>query len=90
MFNDNVLRQCYKCNQGEWQHGRMLQNNNRVRQGLVCHLSSSTFFSNGLCPDALEEHDEKVSIDGRNFTNLRFADDIDALAEEEQEPGALV
>ena len=40
--------------------------------------------------DALEEHDEKVSIGGRNITNLRFADDIDALAEEEQELEALV
>ena len=35
--------------------------------------------------DALEEHDRKVSIGGRNITNLWFADDIDALAEEEQE-----
>ena len=35
--------------------------------------------------DALEEHDGKVSIGGRNITNLRFADDINALAEEEQE-----
>ena len=40
--------------------------------------------------DALEEHDGKVSIGGRNTTNLRFADDIDALAEEEQELEALV
>ena len=40
--------------------------------------------------DALEEHDGKVSISGRNITNLRFADDIDALAEEEQELEALV
>ena len=40
--------------------------------------------------DAPEEHDEKVSIGGRNITNLRFADDIDALAEEEQELEALV
>ena len=40
--------------------------------------------------DALEEHDGKVSIGGRNITNLRFADDIDALAEEEQELEALV
>ena len=40
--------------------------------------------------DALEEHDGKVSIRGRNITNLRFADDIDALAEEEQELEALV
>ena len=34
---------------------------------------------------ALEEHDGKVSIGGRNITNLRFAYDIDALAEVEQE-----
>ena len=40
--------------------------------------------------DALEEHDGKVSIGGRNITNLRFVDDIDALAEEEQELEALV
>ena len=40
--------------------------------------------------DALEEHDGTVSIGGRNITNLRFADDIDALAEEEQELEALV
>ena len=40
--------------------------------------------------DALEEHDGKVSISSRNITNLRFADDIDALAEEEQELEALV
>ena len=40
--------------------------------------------------DALEEHDGKVSIGGRNITNLRFAKDIDALAEEEQELEALV
>ena len=32
----------------------------------------------------------KVSKSGRNITNLRFADDIDALAEEEQELEALV
>ena len=40
--------------------------------------------------DALEEHDGKASIGGRNITNLRFADDIHALAEEEQKLGALV
>ena len=40
--------------------------------------------------DALEEHDGKVNIGGRNITNLRFADDIDALAEEEQELEALI
>ena len=35
--------------------------------------------------NALEEHDGTVSIGGRNITNLEFANDIDALAEEEQE-----
>ena len=39
--------------------------------------------------DALEEHDGKFSIGDRNITNLRFADDIDALAAEEQELEAL-
>ena len=28
---------------------------------------------------------ERLALDGRKITNLRFADDIDALAEEEQE-----
>ena len=40
--------------------------------------------------DALEEHDEKVSIGGRNIINLRFADDIDAVAEGEQDLEFLV
>ena len=38
--------------------------------------------------DALEEHVRKVSIGGRNINNLRFADDIDSPAEEEQELNA--
>ena len=40
--------------------------------------------------DTLEDHDGKVSICGRNISNLQFVDDIDALAEEEQELEALV
>ena len=35
--------------------------------------------------DALEEYDGTVSIDDRNITILRFAEDIDPLAEVEQE-----
>ena len=35
--------------------------------------------------DTLEKHDGKVSIGDRNITNRRFAYDIHALAEEEQE-----
>ena len=47
-------------------------------------------FFEWIMSDALEEHDGKVSIGGRNITTLQFADDIDALAEEEQELEALV
>ena len=43
-----------------------------------------------IMSDALEEHDGKVSIGGRNITNLRFANYIDAVAEEEQQLEALV
>ena len=60
----------------------MVQNNSQSK----ARLSSVThplqhFFLERIMSDALEEHDGKVSIDGRNITNLRFADDIDALAE---------
>ena len=61
-----------------------------VRQDVFCHPPSSTFFVERIMSDALEEHDGKVSIGGRNITNLRFADDIDAQSEEEQELEALV
>ena len=40
--------------------------------------------------DALEDHEGTVSIGGRTITNLRFADDIDGLAGEEEEVANLV
>ena len=40
--------------------------------------------------DALEDHEDTVSIGGRTITNLRFADDISGLAEEEEELAKLV
>ena len=38
----------------------------------------------------MEEHDGNVRISSRNITNLQFAEDIDAVAEEEQEQETLV
>ena len=35
--------------------------------------------------DALEDHEGTVSFGGRTITNLRFVDDIDGLAGEEEE-----
>ena len=40
--------------------------------------------------DALEDDEGTVSIGGRTITNLRFADDIDGLAGEEEELADLV
>ena len=40
--------------------------------------------------DALEDHEGTASIRGRTITNLRFVDDIDGLAGEEEELTKLV
>ena len=40
--------------------------------------------------DALEDHEGTVSIGSRTITNLRFADDIDGLAGEEEELANLI
>ena len=40
--------------------------------------------------DALENHEGTVSIGGRTITNLRFADDIDGLAGQEEQLAHLV
>ena len=47
-------------------------------------------FLERIMSDALEAHDRTVNIGDRNITNLRFADDIDALAEDERELEVLV
>ena len=61
-----------------------------VRQGCLLSLTLFNIFLEWIMSDALEEHDGKVSIGSRNITNLRFADEIDALAEEKQGLEALV
>ena len=55
-----------------------------VRQG--CLLSSTLFniFPERIMTDALENHECTLNTGGRIITNLRFADDIDGLAGEEQ------
>ena len=61
-----------------------------VRQG--CLLSPTLFniFLERIMTDALENHEGSVSIGGRTIANLRFADDIDALAGKEDEPVKLI
>ena len=43
-----------------------------------------------IMADALGDHEGTVSIRGRTITNLRFADDIDGLAGQEQELVRLI
>ena len=61
-----------------------------VRQG--CLLSPILFnmFLARITTDTLVDHGGTVSIGGRTITNLRFADDIDGLAGEEEELANLV
>uniref|UniRef100_UPI003AF4ABB4 reverse transcriptase domain-containing protein n=1 Tax=Thiolapillus sp. TaxID=2017437 RepID=UPI003AF4ABB4 len=60
--------------------------------GQGCLLSPTLFniFLERIVTDALEDHEGTVSIGGRTITNLRFADDIDGLAGEEEELASLV
>ena len=61
-----------------------------VRQ--ECLLSSTLFniFLERITTDALEDHEDTVSIGGRTITSLHFANKIDGLAGEEEELGKLV
>ena len=70
--------------------GNWFQTTVGVRQG--CLLSPTLFniFLERIMTDALEENEGTVSIGGRTITNLRFADDIDGLAGEEEELANLV
>ena len=47
-------------------------------------------FLEKIMADALEDHDGTVSIGGRTIINLRFANNIDGLAGEEEELAKLV
>ena len=60
-----------------------------VRHGRLLSPPLINIFLEWIMSDALEEYGRRVSIGGRNISNLEFADDIDAQAEEKQELQAL-
>ena len=55
---------------------------------LTHHLQH--MFVERIMTDALQDHEGTVSIGGRTITNLRFADDIDGLAGEEEKLAKVV
>ena len=65
-----------------------------VRQGCLLSPTLSNIFLlrrlERIMTEALEDLEGSVSIGGRTITNLRFADDMDALAGEEEELAKLV
>ena len=61
-----------------------------VRQGRLLSPTLFNIFLERIMTDALEDHEGTVSIGGRAITNLRFADDIDGLAGEEEQLAKLV
>ena len=61
-----------------------------IRPGCLVSPTLFNIFPERIMTEAMEENNGLVSIGGRHITNLRFADDIDALAEEEQKLEALV
>ena len=54
-----------------------------VQQGRLLSPTLFNIFLERIVTDALDDHEGTVGIGGRTITNLRFAGDIDGLAEEE-------
>ena len=61
----------------------------QMTRTLLGCLLSPTLFNIFFSKDALEEHDEENRIGDGTITDLRFADDINAVAREEQALEAL-
>ena len=72
---DSSTRECFRTTYG-------------VKQCLLSSILSSIFLER-IMSHALETHDRKFCIGGRNITNLRFADGLDTQIGEEQKLEAL-
>ena len=82
------IKQCAEYMQTQTRGLSTAVDQNPSRLSLGC-LLSLTLFGIFFSKDALEEHDEKNSIGDRAITDLRFADDINAVAGVEQALEAL-
>ena len=61
-----------------------------VRPSYVLFSTLFNIFLERIMTDALNDHEGTVSIGGRKIIHLRFADDIDGLAETEEELANLM
>ena len=85
LFGKTTSAVFYNGSVGEW-----FRTTVGVRQGYLLSPILFNIFLERIMTDALEDHEGSVSIGGRTITNLRFADDIDALAGKEDEFVKLV
>ena len=85
LYDNATSAVIFNSNLGDW-----FRTTVGVRQR--CLLSPTLFniFLERIMTDALGNHQGTVSIGGRAIINLRFADDIDGLAGDEQELAKLV
>ena len=58
--------------------------------GIILSPTLFDIFLEMIMTDALKDHEGTVSTGGRTITNLRFADDIDGSAGEEEDLAKLV
>ena len=85
LYNKATSAVLYNGSEGDW-----FRTTVEVRQGCLLSPTLFSIFMERILTDALEDHEGTVSIGGRTITNLRFADDIDGLAGEEEELAKLV
>ena len=80
LYNKATSAVLFNSSMGDW-----FRTTAGVRQGCLLSLTHFNIFLERIMTDALEDHEGTVSIGGRTITNLRFADDIDGFAGEEEE-----
>ena len=85
LYNKATSAVLFNSSMGDW-----FQITVWVRQGCLHSPTIFNIFLERITTDALEDHEGTVGIGGRIITNLRFADDIDGLAGEEDELANLV
>ena len=80
LYNKATSAVVFNSSTGDW-----FKTTVEFRQG--CLLSPTLFniSLDRIMTDAMEDNEGTVSIGGRTITNLRFADDIDGVAGEEEE-----
>ena len=62
--------------------GQMFKTTVGVRQGCILSTVLFNLFLKEIMAGIQDEHISTISIGGRNLSNLRFADDIDLIADE--------